>query len=140
MAEQAPEADGGEDGDIEGIVGQADDLLRKASGSRIPLLRSYAGPLRMLGELKVESNALFERTGNALKLVGDQYLARVYRLLASRFHLPEWEQDVKAFFAQKKVNLGGKTLDQFLEQLHVAVVLREREGVALREHLRGVGG
>jgi hypothetical protein len=80
---------------LEGIVSQADDLLRKASSSRIPLLRSYAGPLRMLGELKVESNALFERTGNALKLVGDQYLARVYRLLASRFHLPEWEQDVR---------------------------------------------
>ena len=41
------------------------------------------------------ASGLFERTGNALKLVGDQYLARVYRLLASRFHLPEWEQDVR---------------------------------------------
>ena len=80
---------------LEGILVQADDLLRKASRSRIPLFRSYAGPLRLLGELKVESNALFERTGNALKLVGDQYLARVYRMLASRFHLPEWELDVR---------------------------------------------
>jgi uncharacterized Rmd1/YagE family protein len=45
--------------------------------------------------LKVEANGLFERTGNVLKLVGDQYLARVYRLLATRFHLPEWEQSIR---------------------------------------------
>jgi uncharacterized Rmd1/YagE family protein len=43
----------------------------------------------------VEANGLFERAGNALKLVGDQYLARVYRLLATRFHLPAWEKDIR---------------------------------------------
>ena len=56
--------------------------------------RGHHGALRRLGELKVEASGLFERTGNALKLVGDQYLARVYRLLATRFHLPEWETDI----------------------------------------------
>ena len=30
-----------------------------------------------------------------LKLVGDQYLARLYGLLARRFHLPEWEQSIQ---------------------------------------------
>jgi uncharacterized Rmd1/YagE family protein len=30
-----------------------------------------------------------------LKLVGDQYLARAYRLVASRFHLEEWEQSIQ---------------------------------------------
>lgn len=83
------------DARLDGVLAQADDLLRKASRSRIPLLRNYAGPLRTLGELKVEANTLFERTGNALKLVGDQYLARVYRLMAMRFHLPEWEQEIR---------------------------------------------
>jgi hypothetical protein len=48
-----------------------------------------------LGELKVEANGLFERTGNSLKLLGDQYLARAYRLLATRFHLQEWEKDIR---------------------------------------------
>ena len=51
--------------------------------------------MRQLGELKVEANGLFERTGNVLKLVGDQYLARVYRLVAGRFHLEEWEQNIQ---------------------------------------------
>ena len=52
----------------------------------------------------------------------------------------EWEREVNAFFQQKNVTLGGRTLDQFLEQLRVAVVLRAREGAALREYLRGLGG
>jgi len=57
--------------------------------------RSAARPLRLLGELKVEANGLFERTGNVLKLVGDQYLARVHRLVAARFHLEEWEKSIQ---------------------------------------------
>ncbi len=51
--------------------------------------------MRAVGELKAEANDLFERTGNVLKLVGDQYLARVYRQLATRFHLAEWEQSIQ---------------------------------------------
>jgi hypothetical protein len=61
----------------------------------LPFWRSFHGPLRTLGELRVEANGLFERTGNALKLLGDQYLARVYRLAATRFHLKEWERNIK---------------------------------------------
>ena len=49
---------------------------------------------------------------------------------------PGWEQEVRAFFAERKVSLGGKTLEQYLEQLHIAVRLREREGAALRDYLR----
>ena len=30
-----------------------------------------------------------------LKLIGDPYLARVYRLMAKRFHLEEWEQSIR---------------------------------------------
>jgi hypothetical protein len=61
----------------------------------LPFWRPYTGQLRTLGDLKVEANTVFERTQNALKLVGDQYLARVYRLLASRFHLDDWEQSIQ---------------------------------------------
>jgi hypothetical protein len=63
--------------------------------SRLPLWRNYARSLRALGELKVEANGLFERTENVLKLIGDQYLARVYSLLARRFHLEEWERSIQ---------------------------------------------
>jgi len=48
---------------------------------------------------------------------------------------PELERDVHAFFAERQIDLGGKTLEQYLEQLRVAVRLREREGAALAKVL-----
>jgi hypothetical protein len=62
----------------------------------LPFWRSHSRRLRQLGELRIEANNLFERTGNVLKMVGDQYLARVYRMVAGRFHLGEWEQSIRA--------------------------------------------
>jgi puromycin-sensitive aminopeptidase len=48
---------------------------------------------------------------------------------------PEWEQDVRAFFTERGIVLGGKTLDQYLEQLRVAVRFRQREEAALTAYL-----
>ncbi len=50
---------------------------------------------------------------------------------------PELERDVHAFFADRKIDLGGRTLEQYLEQLRIAVALREREGDALAAYLAG---
>jgi puromycin-sensitive aminopeptidase len=48
---------------------------------------------------------------------------------------PALEADVQRFFAEKKPQFGGKVLAQYLEQLHVAVMLRQREGDALSAYL-----
>ncbi len=48
---------------------------------------------------------------------------------------PELERDVHAFVAARKLDFGGKTLEQYLEQLRVAVALRAREGAALSKYL-----
>jgi len=48
---------------------------------------------------------------------------------------PELERDVHAFFAERKVQFGGKVLEQYLEQLRVMVSLRERDGRALASYL-----
>jgi puromycin-sensitive aminopeptidase len=48
---------------------------------------------------------------------------------------PELEQDVQTFFTSRQIDLGGKTLEQYLEQLRVAVAFREREGPQLKDHL-----
>lgn len=50
---------------------------------------------RLLGAMSVEASTLFERSTNAIKLVGDPYLARVYRLLAERFRLSNWETGIQ---------------------------------------------
>jgi hypothetical protein len=70
-------------------------LIHTLAQSWLPFWRSHGRSLRVLGELKVEADGLFERTENVLKLVGDQYLARVYRIVAGRFHLQAWEQSIQ---------------------------------------------
>jgi uncharacterized Rmd1/YagE family protein len=47
-----------------------------------------------LAELQVDNATLFEGVNNTLKLVGDQYLARVYRMVNRRFHLDEWDTSI----------------------------------------------
>jgi puromycin-sensitive aminopeptidase len=47
----------------------------------------------------------------------------------------EIEQDVQQFFTSRKIDLGGKTLQQYLEQLHIAVSFREKKTEALRAYL-----
>lgn len=53
-----------------------------------------ATDLQRVGQMQVESAMLFEGVNNALKLLGDQYLARVYRLASQRFHLEEWDTSI----------------------------------------------
>lgn len=48
---------------------------------------------------------------------------------------PALEADVQAFFANRSVAFGGKTLAQYLERLRMAVAFREREATPLRAYL-----
>jgi hypothetical protein len=70
-------------------------LIQPLTRSWLPLWHTHHRPLRSIGELKVEANSMIERPVNVLKLLGDQYIARVYSLLAKRFHLEEWEQSIR---------------------------------------------
>lgn len=74
---------------------QAERLLNLSRRSHRLSWRTPRQALRQLSELQLEVSRLFEQTGNTFKLIGDQYLARVYRLLASRFHLPDWEKSIQ---------------------------------------------
>jgi hypothetical protein len=64
------------------------------AGPRRLLSGGSATELRGLAELQADSALLFEGVNNALKLLGDQYLARVYRLISRRLHLPEWDASI----------------------------------------------
>lgn len=64
-------------------------VRRSGRGSLLP--GSDREEARRLAALQMDSALLFENINNALKLLGDQYLARVYRLAAQRLHLPEWD-------------------------------------------------
>jgi hypothetical protein len=80
---------------LDSTLTQANKLIARLEKSRLPFFRSHHSTLRVIGDLKIEANGLFERTVNVFKLIGDQYLARVYRLLATRFHLRDWERSIE---------------------------------------------
>lgn len=61
--------------------------------------QAYRGLLRRtdlqsLARLELDAAILFEQVTNALKLVGDQFLARVYAHASRRFHLGEWDTSI----------------------------------------------
>ena len=67
-----------------------------------------------------------------------QYPGSAYRRLYEGVTMlvsPDWERDVQDFFERNKIILGGKTLEQYLEQLRVAVRFQEREAAALAAYL-----
>lgn len=53
---------------------------------------------------------------------------------------PALEEDVRRFFTSRNISLGGRTLEQYLEQLRIAVTFREREGVTLASYLSRFSG
>jgi hypothetical protein len=69
-------------------------LIHPLTHTRLPFWRTHARSLRMLGDLRIDAHDVYERTSNVLKLVGDQYLARLYRQVAQRFHLDDWGQSI----------------------------------------------
>ena len=79
---------------LDRALDQAYDTLSKRAFSLPRLLGYYGADLRSVAELQVDNAILFEGVNNTLKLLGDQYLARVYRLINRRFHLDEWDASI----------------------------------------------
>ncbi len=61
----------------------------------LSLLPARASQLRKVAAWQADSAQLYESVNNALKLIGDQYLARVYKLASDRFHLPERDTTIE---------------------------------------------
>jgi len=57
-------------------------------------LRPMAAALERVAFLQLDGAILFEGVNNTLKLLGDPYLARVYRLAAQRLHLSDWDASI----------------------------------------------
>jgi hypothetical protein len=57
-------------------------------------LRPRAAARERVARLQLDSVILFEEVNNTLKLLGDPYLSRVYRLAAQRFHLADWDESI----------------------------------------------
>ncbi len=76
-----------------------------------PLADPLGGRPGIVRELEIEATSLFERADNALKLIGDQYLARIYDLAQGRFHLREWQGSIR-----RKLETVGDVYDLLVHQ------------------------
>lgn len=82
------------------LDGQLDTALDEGyeALARKPRLRLLPGShdrdTTHIARLQVDGALLFERVTNTLKLLGDQYLARAYRLVSQRFHLEAWDASI----------------------------------------------
>ena len=89
--------------------------LIHAERGRRPPAEPSGGPIRRrvrsVRELEIEATSLFERADNNLKLIGDQYLSRVFDLARTRFHLGEWQQSIR-----RKLEVVGDVYDLLVQQ------------------------
>jgi len=100
-------------------------------GSLIPLHSPNRKAIQALAELRLESLVLAEKVDNALKLIGDLYLARVHALAARRLYLQDWESaisrklDIIASLYQLLTDRVRTTQSQTLELIIIALILAE---------------
>jgi len=83
----------------------------RGKGRRPTLWRTHSATVRSVRELEIEATSLFERADNNLKLIGDQYLSRVFDLARTRFHLGEWQQSIR-----RKLEVVGDVYDLLVQQ------------------------
>ncbi|MBI5247279.1 MAG: hypothetical protein HY923_08860 [Elusimicrobia bacterium] len=88
------------------------DALTRSPKGPVSLFTKADDELREIGQLQVESALLFENINNSIKLLGDQYLARLYQQAARRYHLSSWDKSI-----QRKL----KTLESIYDKMDSAL-------------------
>jgi hypothetical protein len=102
---------------LDDALGEAYNRLSRRSRRWFPF-PSNPSDLRDVSQWQVDSAILFEGVNNSLKLLGDQYLARLYRVAAQRFHLSDWDASIL-----RKL----ETLDNIYQKISDRVVSRRME-------------
>lgn len=83
------------DGQLDALLSGAHELMgRLGKASHIWPGGSTGRAIRRFAELQMDSALLFEGVNNAIKLIGDQHLARVYTVASDRLNLPQWDTSV----------------------------------------------
>jgi hypothetical protein len=111
------------DRELHGIY---DDIERGGSPVANIFTRRYRALQRRTAALLLELSEMIERLENAVKIVGDFYLARVYQRAVKRFRLPDWQESVlrKQRLLAEVNDLIGDTADTSRsELLELTIVL-----------------
>jgi hypothetical protein len=97
------------DAQLDRALDRAYELLGRSNWRRRLAVLGLHRDLDRISSMQVDGAILFERVGNTLKLIGDQYLARVLRQTSQRFRSAEWNAAIL-----RKLD----TLDGIYEKVH----------------------
>jgi len=117
------------DAQLDGLLERAHVLLSRFGRRRFWAAAQDTRDLRMFAEIQTDGALLFEGVNNAIKLVGDQYLARVYQLASERLHLPRWDASVERKLAtaesvyQKMTDAAATRRLEALEWIIIILIL-----------------
>lgn len=103
------------DAQLDARLNEFEALIRRPKESAWPLRNPYKKSIQDLAELRIESALLSERVENALKLIGNLYLARLHDLAAERFKLQEWEKQIK-----QKLEVASEFYQLLNDRIHTA--------------------
>jgi hypothetical protein len=98
------------DARLERRLDEAYGLLAR-SRARLTGLKQRSVELERLGRFQVDSAILHENFDNALKLLGDDYLARLYEVCSERFHFGAWDAAIERKLATLE-SIYAKLSDQ----------------------------
>jgi hypothetical protein len=82
------------DSHLDKLIEHSHAMMGRQSRFSIWPLSPGSRDVRKLADAQVDSALMFEGMNNAIKLVGDQYLARVYHLASEKLHMPAWDAAV----------------------------------------------
>ncbi len=111
---------------LDGRIHGAYDALAR---SPVPWPRFRGYELQKLGRIQADSALLHQGVDNAVKLLGDDYLARLYRLCSRRFHFDEWDASIERKLStldsiySKLADLAATQRAELLEWIIIVLIL-----------------
>jgi hypothetical protein len=112
---------------LENAVDHARQILSRGRGL-LGALSLRSRDQRRIAEMQIDYAVLFEGVNNPLKLLGDQYLARLYELAARRFHLSDWDSGIERKLGmlesiyEKMVGFAGSRRLEVLEWIIIVLI------------------
>ncbi|MCE9637262.1 MAG: hypothetical protein K8T90_16275 [Planctomycetes bacterium] len=90
------------------------DVVRRVAPRSVLVPAPHRGALEQVARRQIDAALLFEHVRNAPKLLGDQYLARVYEQAARRFRLGDWNDAI-----HRKLDVLGTIYDRLRDRATV---------------------
>lgn len=81
--------------ELDAILDHADETLSALARTRFWPAFGTGRILGRVASAQTDAAVMFEGVNNAIKLLGNQYLARLYRIAAGRLDLPAWHASVQ---------------------------------------------